>query len=185
MINNKQLINVTFKDSNKKYVFIAEESLIEKDIVLCNTQHGVAVGIVVDTNLDLSILNNGDVTLPVRTANYLCKSTHVLSTSRNNAIKAIIHTFDTSFFELEKSYERNKNQKFVIGEDLPFWEVKKMSNSTQKKIEYIMEKLRTRKINAENDRQHIKDSYTEGLIDGELECIDYVLEQLEDVYING
>lgn len=120
MNNNKQLINVTFKNSYKKYVFIAEESLIEKDIVLCNTQHGVEVGIVVDTSLDLTVLNNGEVTLPVRTANYLCKSTHSLSTSRNNAIKAIVCAFDVSFFELEQAYENNKKQQYIIGEDLPF-----------------------------------------------------------------
>lgn len=115
--NNKQLIDVAFKNSTRKYTFLADKSIVDKDIVLCSTSRGIEIGIVVNSDLDLEILNNGEVTFPIKKANFVCKSAYDLSSSRNMAIKAIVNSFNVTFSELTNKYEELKKANF---DGLPF-----------------------------------------------------------------
>ena len=106
MAKKNQLIKVGFKNSGERYVFMCEETITEKDIVICDTCRGVALGIVLESNLDISVLNDGLVYLPIKKANFICKSTHDLAASRNTVLKSMLDIYKVALYELSNTYDK-------------------------------------------------------------------------------
>ena len=106
-MRKNKLIQVVFKKKpNNKYLFMTEDLQIEnKDIVMCNTSNGVEMGVVVECDEDVSVINESNITKPIKMAKYACKSSHELSSSRNDFLKAYCFMADVFPFELENVYQ--------------------------------------------------------------------------------
>lgn len=103
-MNKKQLIKVIFKkELSKSYVFKTSKEVQEKDIVYCDTSRGPQIGIVVEEDVDLDALDK----LPgaPKEANYVCKSTHDITTSKNMPLKAMLIRHDVALYELSDAYD--------------------------------------------------------------------------------
>jgi len=116
-----QLINVRFKGNLKKYVFAADKMICEKDIVYCVTDRQASPGIVTDVNVNVGVLlKNHHIRYTLKEAEFLCKSTHDLSSSRNMAIKAIFKAHDVAMYELIKACDKELIEEKIEDEELPY-----------------------------------------------------------------
>lgn len=116
-----QLINVRFKGNSQKYVFAAEKTISKKDIVYCVTDRGSSPGIVTDIDVNVGVLlKNHHIGYSLKEAEFICKSTHDLKSSRNMAIKAIFKAHDVAMYELIKMCDEETCNTEIEDTDLPF-----------------------------------------------------------------
>lgn len=106
-MRKNKLIQVVFKGKpDNKYLFMTEDMQIEnKDLVLCDTAKGVEIGVVVNDDEDVSIINSPNITKPIKIAKYACKSSHDISSSRNDFLKAYCCIANIIPCELDNLYE--------------------------------------------------------------------------------
>ena len=103
-----KLIQVVFKKTpNKSYLFMTEDlDIVDKDIVLCDvTNKGTQLGIVVDSDADVSLFNNTEVTKPIKKASFSLKPDVEVSESNNDFLKAYCYLNDVLPYELVSAYE--------------------------------------------------------------------------------
>lgn len=113
-----KLVKVTHMGSaGNEYIFIADSSIEEQDIVITGkTYKGfTSLGIVTCADVDPIELNNAY--LPLKKAYFLCKSTHDLGSSRNTALKSVFAAHDVYPINLINEYLKVTNSN---KDDLPF-----------------------------------------------------------------
>jgi len=117
---SRQLIYVIYPEQHKKYLFKAEEDVLEKDIVICPGKK-MGVGIVLEDHLPIDVLD--EIILcdrKIEKASKLCASSYDIASSRNVALKSILEAFNTSINELIDTFNNYSNQSEIFDEGLPF-----------------------------------------------------------------
>lgn len=111
MKNTKRIIKVKWKnalneDLENKHLFkVKKEEFEEKDIVFVQIHGTIHLGIVVEDDVDLDeLLNINFKQLDQNEVKFVCKSTHDITSSRNEVLKSALAIFDVSLYELNGIY---------------------------------------------------------------------------------
>ena len=124
-----QLIRIIYKNNygynNEGYLFISSDDVKQGDIVLAKSSNGrIGLAICILDHVDVSSIRNPEVAFKLidTDARFVCRSSHDISSSRNEALKSMLAIFDVSINELRQAYDSfyNLDEYLENGNELPY-----------------------------------------------------------------